>query len=55
MSKVTTCLWFGRDAASATRFYVSIVADSAVASRAFTAMQGLVKLDGAALERAAAG
>lgn len=30
MAKVTTCLWFGRDAEAAVRFYVSLVPDSAI-------------------------
>ncbi len=30
MSKVSTCLWFGRDAEAAVRFYVSIVPDSRI-------------------------
>jgi predicted 3-demethylubiquinone-9 3-methyltransferase (glyoxalase superfamily) len=30
MSKISTCLWFGRDAEAAVRFYVSIVPDSAI-------------------------
>jgi hypothetical protein len=29
MSKVSTCLWFGKDAETAVRFYVSIVRDLA--------------------------
>jgi predicted 3-demethylubiquinone-9 3-methyltransferase (glyoxalase superfamily) len=28
MSKVSTCLWFGKDAEAAARFYVSLVPDS---------------------------
>jgi len=28
MSKVSTCLWFGKDAEAAVRFYVSLVPDS---------------------------
>jgi predicted 3-demethylubiquinone-9 3-methyltransferase (glyoxalase superfamily) len=28
MSSISTCLWFGRDAESAVRFYVSVVPDS---------------------------
>lgn len=30
MSKASTCLWFGKDAEAAVRFYVSIVPDSAI-------------------------
>jgi predicted 3-demethylubiquinone-9 3-methyltransferase (glyoxalase superfamily) len=30
MSKVSTCLWFGKDAEAAVRFYVSLVPDSSV-------------------------
>ena len=30
MPKVSTCLWFGRDAEAAIRFYVSIVPDSGI-------------------------
>ena len=30
MPKVTTCLWFGKDAEAAVRFYVSIVPDSRI-------------------------
>src|SRR5260370_1812253 len=30
MSKVSTCLWFGKDAETAVRFYVSIVRDSGI-------------------------
>jgi predicted 3-demethylubiquinone-9 3-methyltransferase (glyoxalase superfamily) len=30
MSKVSTCLWFGKDAEAAVRFYVSIVPDSEI-------------------------
>lgn len=30
MSKVSTCLWFGKDAEAAVRFYVSIVPNSAI-------------------------
>lgn len=30
MSKVSTCLWFGRDAEEAVRFYVSLVPDSKI-------------------------
>ncbi len=30
MSKVTTCLWFGKDAEAAVRHYVSIVPDSTI-------------------------
>jgi predicted 3-demethylubiquinone-9 3-methyltransferase (glyoxalase superfamily) len=30
MSKVTTCLWFGKDAEAAVRFYVSIVPGSSL-------------------------
>ena len=30
MSKVTTCLWFGKDAEAAVRFYVSLVPDSGI-------------------------
>ena len=30
MSKVSTCLWFDREAESAVRFYVSLIADSSV-------------------------
>ena len=30
MAKVTTCLWFGKDAEAAVRFYVSIVPDSGI-------------------------
>jgi len=30
MSKVSTCLWFGKDLEAAVRFYVSLVADSGV-------------------------
>jgi predicted 3-demethylubiquinone-9 3-methyltransferase (glyoxalase superfamily) len=29
MSKISTCLWFGRDAETAIRFYVSLVPVSA--------------------------
>ena len=28
MSKVSTCLWFGKDAEAAVRFYISLVPDS---------------------------
>jgi len=28
MSRISTCLWFGRDAEAAVRFYVSVVPDS---------------------------
>jgi predicted 3-demethylubiquinone-9 3-methyltransferase (glyoxalase superfamily) len=30
MSKVSTCLWFGKDAEAAVRFYVSLVPDSSL-------------------------
>ena len=30
MSEVSTCLWFGKDAESAVRFYVSIVPGSTI-------------------------
>jgi predicted 3-demethylubiquinone-9 3-methyltransferase (glyoxalase superfamily) len=30
MSKVSTCLWFGTDAETAVRFYVSLLPDSAI-------------------------
>jgi predicted 3-demethylubiquinone-9 3-methyltransferase (glyoxalase superfamily) len=30
MAKVSTCLWFGKDAEAAVRFYVSIVPDSKI-------------------------
>ncbi len=30
MSKVSTCLWFGKDGEAAARFYVSLVPDSSV-------------------------
>jgi predicted 3-demethylubiquinone-9 3-methyltransferase (glyoxalase superfamily) len=30
MSKVSTCLWFGKEAETAVRFYVSIVRDSGI-------------------------
>ena len=30
MSKVSTCLWFGKDAEAAVRFYVSIVPNSGI-------------------------
>ena len=30
MSRVSTCLWFGKDAETAIRFYVSIVPDSGI-------------------------
>ncbi len=30
MSKVSTCLWFGKDAEEAVRFYVSLVPDSRI-------------------------
>lgn len=30
MSKVSTCLWFGKDAEAAVRFYVSLVPDSRI-------------------------
>jgi predicted 3-demethylubiquinone-9 3-methyltransferase (glyoxalase superfamily) len=39
MSKVSTCLWFGRDAEAAVRFYVSLVPGSA--------LDGIVRSPGA--------
>ena len=30
MSKVSTCLWFGKDAEAAVRFYVSLVPGSSI-------------------------
>jgi len=30
MSKVSTCLWFGKDAEAAVRFYVSLVPNSSL-------------------------
>jgi predicted 3-demethylubiquinone-9 3-methyltransferase (glyoxalase superfamily) len=30
MSKVSTCLWFGKDAEAAVRFYISLVPDSQI-------------------------
>jgi hypothetical protein len=57
MSKVSTCLWFGKDAEGGCPFLCLARTGFhlAVASRAFADMTKMVKLDVAALERAAAG